>query len=40
MKTSQSTVARRLLDGKYLLYLKSLKIIGEAMDKLEGIYDI
>lgn len=40
MKTSQSTVARRLLDGKYLIYLKSLKIIGEAMNKLEGIYDI
>lgn len=35
MKTSQSTVARRLLDGKYLIYLKSLKIIGEAIDKLE-----
>ena len=40
MKTSQSTVARRLLDGKYLIYLKSLKIIEEAIDKLEGIYDI
>lgn len=40
MMTSQSTVARRLLDGKYLIYLKSLKIIGEAIDKLEGIYDI
>lgn len=40
MKTSQSTVARRLLDGKYLIYLKSLKIIGEAIDKFEGIYDI
>ena len=34
MMTSQSTVARRLLDGKYLIYLKSLKIIGEAIDKL------
>lgn len=40
MMTSQSTVARRLLDGKYLIYLKSLKIIGEAIDKLEEIYDI
>ena len=38
MKTSQSTVARRLLDGKYLIYLKSLKIIGEAMDKLSLIH--
>lgn len=40
MKTSQSTIARRLIDGKYLIYIKSLKTIGEAMNRLEENDDI
>ena len=40
MKTSQSTIARRLIDGKYLIYIKALKTIGEAMNRLGGNDDI
>lgn len=36
MGTTQSTIARRLSDGKYIIYEKSLKTIGEAINRLEG----
>ncbi len=36
MGTSQSTVARRLADGKYVVYENALDTIAEAMRKLEG----
>lgn len=34
METTQSTVARRLSDGKYIIYEKSVQTIGEAISKL------
>lgn len=36
METTQSTIARRLADGKYIIYEKSLRTIGEAISRLEG----
>lgn len=39
MQTTQSTIARRLADGKYIIYEKSLKVIGEAINKLGETYD-
>jgi hypothetical protein len=35
LNTSQSTIARRLADGKYVVYVNALKIIEEAIGKLE-----
>jgi hypothetical protein len=35
LNTSQSTIARRLADGKYVVYINALKIIEEAIGKLE-----
>ena len=36
MNTSQSTIARRLADGKYIVYLNALQTIKEAIANLEG----
>lgn len=36
MGTTQSTIARRLSDGKYIIYEKSLKTIGEAINRLSN----
>ncbi len=35
MDTSQSTVARRLADGNYLIYQHAKKVINEALRRLE-----
>lgn len=35
MNTSQSTIARRLADGKYVAYVNALNIAEEAINKLE-----
>lgn len=35
LKASQSTIARRLADGKYVVYVNALKIIEEAIGKME-----
>ena len=36
MKTTQSTVGRRLISGNYYLYYRSLHILGRAIELLEG----
>lgn len=39
MQTSQSTIARRLADGNYIIYEKSMKTIEEAMYRIGEQYD-
>lgn len=40
MNTSQSTIARRLADGKYAVYVNALKTVEEAIGRLENSYVI
>ena len=35
LNTSQSTIARRLADGKYIVYQNAMSIIGEALRRVK-----